>query len=254
MHPFIKTVLGRAGASALEKIAKADDGIESYLLPRAIVAWLNTLQKFEGFVPGTEDIPLLLHKTEHGWCGAISNQHQTYGWTNAPETHVAATICVFTGTPPGRPDLREVDLARLGQTVERLAKAQKVRGAGEGAAGMSLPAANIQPVPPEAVEDYNTKTPARELKVTLPGMKKLKKPKPAMKPLKVSKSQADSNCEVCGSKSFQGNEYVGCHCLKDLSKSVKTYPLPLNVGFRLEFGSGWGEDEVLTLAESLGIR
>jgi hypothetical protein len=81
--------------------------------------------------------------------------------------------------------------------------------------------------------------------VQMPGMAK-----PA-KAVKVSKSQSEHKCGLCGLAQFKGGAFRGCICFRDLAKSAKV--TPDGDGYTLEFkGQDWDEDAIQTLLEALG--
>lgn len=236
---FLTAVLGARGAAALQPLSKASPDLAAYVVPRAAVAWLQLTSDFEGALPGTDTI-CAFRKSEDGYTGILDD----YAFTSAPMEHLAAAVSVLLDAAPGRPDLRDLDLARLGKTIDALAKTQKKRGAG-GEAGTGVAAA---PIPPDAPEPPTSVAPPKPKPGKLP---KLAKPKKPVVPQKLALSVADSqkSCPVCRGTQFRGTEFRGCYCLRGLAKSVDVRLVA--TGFELTFGAGWDADTIAILRESL---
>ena len=61
----------------------------------------------------------------------------------------------------------------------------------------------------------------------------------------VSPMATTKSCQDCGLKFFKAEKYVGCLCLSDLAKHVKT--VKADSGLVLEFGKALDEDAILTI-------
>lgn len=247
VEAFLAAVLGPAGAAALAPLAKADAGLASYLPARAALAWLQVSDHEETFfLPGT-GVPCVLGKTEKGWDGNLDGIRLE----NASPTHVAAAILHVLDAAPGKPDLRDLDLARLGKTVDALAKAQAKRGGAAGA-DTGQPAAAIPPQQPEAPSPAQAKQ-VGQGDAGKP-QKKPKLPRPSVKPqalpkAKLSLSESRKPCGVCGQAQFSDGALRGCSCFKALCKSATARPVP--GGYEVSFGSGWTRDGILTFVEAV---
>lgn len=75
----------------------------------------------------------------------------------------------------------------------------------------------------------------------LPGVKQ----KPS---LSVTKSESNRKCRHCLRSQFTNNVFTGCICYAGLAKSTKT--IGTKDGYKIEFGSGWDQDAVLTIIKT----
>ena len=125
---FMAASLGADGAQALKKAAEREPRLDAILIPRAIVGWLTfaTEHEFEGAIPGVENSYVQFQKSEGGFSGSISLQDGIYGFESASVYHLAASIAMALGVAPSTldVDVRDTVLARLGKSVDTLAKAQ----------------------------------------------------------------------------------------------------------------------------------
>jgi hypothetical protein len=251
---FMTAVLGPSGAAALDSLAKASDDLAAFLLPRTAVAWLQGLPAGELYdgLPGVTT-RFLLAKTADTipvFSGVAAVGGTEYAFDDAPVEHVAAVIAVALGADPGSPDLREVDVARLGKTVDLLVKARK-KGGAEG--GTGLVAGPIAPEPPAAPTPTAPTAPKPQAAKTLKP-KAVKPPKPAAKmaagTLKLSEAEARHPCDTCQAPQFWGSAFMGCFCLRGLAKSSSVTKVA--GGYDLNLGEDWDDDAVLTLLEAVG--
>ena len=65
----------------------------------------------------------------------------------------------------------------------------------------------------------------------------------------VTKSESERKCPMCGRGHFANGKFVGCLCLSDLAKSVKT--APNGNGYSLTFKLGTDAESVLTILDAL---
>lgn len=244
---FLAAVLGRPGAALAKSLEGSDLG--AWLPARAALGWVQTAGEHGDTIPGTS-IPCSLVKGVVGWTGRLG----TYSFIEASDVHAAAAVAVHLNAVPGRPDLKDVDLARLGKTVDALVKAQKRRGAaGEGglsiAAAPQAPVAPVGAIPPggedKAAADQEKQAKAR--KIVLP---KISAKKPALPNIRVSKAEAQRACGLCACSQFNGDRFVGCLCFRALAKSVAVRATP-SEGYELTLGQGWDLDGALALNSSL---
>lgn len=240
---FLAAVLGARGAAALAPVVKAEPALEAFLLPRAAVAWLGTVTEHDGTIPGTAT-RLVLRKTARGLSGVV-DLGQPYAFVDAPVHHVTAALTVALGAAPGRPDLRDVELARLGKTVDALVKAGgKARGAEHGTGVHAKP---IAPEPPAAP------TPTAP---EAPGAKPRKKPKlprpPKTTEVKLTRTEATALCLTCRTRHrLEGTAWRPCHCLAGLSKAEARVAGDAVV---LVLGQDWDRDATITLLDVVGRR
>lgn len=125
---FMRAVLGRDGAEALSKAVTRTQELEHVLLPRTILAWLEVASRwdYEGEVPGVENTYLSFRKDEDGYTGSIKLDDGDYVFARASLAHVAASIAVALGADHERiaKSVRDIDLARIGKSIDLLAKAK----------------------------------------------------------------------------------------------------------------------------------
>lgn len=128
---FLEEVLGKDGAAALLKAVQRSPALASVLVPRAIIGWTMaaTAWGYSGKLPGT-DLEVGFHKSENPgrYGGSIqdSKSNGLYVFNDAPFHRIAAHIAVALEVPEVAPasGLKDLDLARLGKSIDALAKAQ----------------------------------------------------------------------------------------------------------------------------------
>ena len=130
-YRFLQAVLGEDGARALAKASARSREIEPALLPRAIMAWLGSagLGDYEGDIPGVPDTYLQFRKSEEGrFTGSVSIDRVVYTFKRASPLHLAASIAVAVGADQESlsPSLRDLDIQRLGKSLDTLVKARAV--------------------------------------------------------------------------------------------------------------------------------
>lgn len=127
---FMEGVLGANGARALFKAAERSAALKGALMPRTILAWLDlaTRYQYEGELPGVENTYFTFKKNEaQGFDGAVSIGEDVFSFEKATVYHVAGSIAAALGSEPGAVDgVKDLDLARLGRSIDLLAKAQVV--------------------------------------------------------------------------------------------------------------------------------
>ena len=127
---FLTAVLGTDGAGALVKAAERSADLEHALIPRTIMAWLLIAGRgdYEGSVPGIDDSYLAFRKSGEEYSGSIGIDDVVYTFESAPLLHVAAGIAVSLGADHERvsDSLRDLDLVRLGKSIDLLVKARIV--------------------------------------------------------------------------------------------------------------------------------
>jgi hypothetical protein len=243
---FFKEILGEQGASVMMQLAKTSKELGAYLTPRIIVSWLR--QSEYGAMPIPAGCPLTsLTKNGYGYSGTSNILGQDYSFKNSSEEHIAAVIAVASNQKIEPVEVKDVDLARLAKTIDLLCKialkAPNDQHERTQTASNIQPEEPIQPVLKQPAQNQ-TKTP---VKSRIP---KIKKPLVNIqKPLKVTKSESESLCLVCGGKMFQKGIFVGCTCFKPMAKSVKTSVS--GGGYLLTFDDEWDMDAHLALIGAL---
>jgi len=125
-HRFLNSILGSDGAQALTRAAERSKTLGNAILPRAILSWLGLAARFEheGEIPGNPNTFCVFRKSESGFSGSIKVGGELYTFTDASLYRVAAGIGVALGadTQPLSKELRDLDLVRLGKTLDALVK------------------------------------------------------------------------------------------------------------------------------------
>lgn len=247
---FLDSVLGTAGVDALTPLIKASPEIAAYILPRAVVAFINTI--LPGIATELPNCPVFLTKSNLGYSGVAELNGSEYAFSDADASHVAAVVSIALDAKPGRPNLKDVDLARLGKTIDALVKAQRRRH-GEASVGTGT---NAAPIPPEAPEPPVPTQTAEQKKTKRPRLPRPTKPgkKTETSTLRLSVSESLVPCQICGKKQMLGTSFVGCICFQALAKSVKVKVMDWGAGFELTLGPEWGPEGALTLRESMRKR
>lgn len=125
---FLIGVLGEDGANAFKKALSNGGSLQSAVVPRAIISWLDQAmvhESYSGTIPGLTQ-PLEFRKSEKGYTGTIGIGEARYTFKNATSYHVAAGIAVALGLEKTRIDsqTRDVTLQRLGKSIDVLVKAR----------------------------------------------------------------------------------------------------------------------------------
>lgn len=127
---FLEEALGKAGADALLKAVRRSPALASVLVPRAIIGWAMSAAawEYQGFLPGRNGYGVAFRKSEKPglYSGSITDGLNTETFTDATLYRVAAHLAVWLKAEPGPVDaqLKDLDLARLGKSIDTLAKAQ----------------------------------------------------------------------------------------------------------------------------------
>lgn len=259
---FLKSVLGEDGAVALKKAAERSAELENALVPRAILSWLGISARtdYEGELPGLDNTYLQFKKSEDLYSGSISIDDGIYNFDSATLYHLAASIAVSMGVDSDKvsSDVRDLDLARLGKSIDLLVKARVVTRELSKLKEEELdktdapgrPAKPREPIDAAPPDTSVVKTPPAS--PVLPGAKqpsipKIPKPKTARPTMKITKSQAESKCRICAMGQLKDGKFKGCMCVRDFAKSVKL--IKNDDGYTIEFKSGLGEEERLVLAD-----
>jgi hypothetical protein len=287
---FLKAVLGDDGAHALTKATERSAELGYALVPRTIMAWLHTARgEFEGEVPGVENTYVSFTKAEAGYTGSISIDDDLYKFADASEFRLIAAIAVALDLDQARGDVkpRDLDLERLGKSIDILAKAKmltrelvkkspsakgkdqnKEEESPDGGSSPEMEKAAAgpgpEPAPGRAHAPTSPKMPTPPTKVQPPAPKPkgtIRKPhtstpaKPvASYTVKLSQSETGRLCLECGLPQFKNGVFAGCMCFRELAKASKVVLVETD-GVTLELpGDAWDEDALSTLFEAVGRR
>ncbi len=277
-HRFLIATLGSDGAAALLKAAERSRPLGNAIIPRAILAWLGLAARFEhdGELPGNPGTHVIFRKSESGFSGTIRVNDETYTFQDANLYRVAAGIGVALGadSSPLSEELRDLDLVKLGRTLDALVVTGELRKTQLPKTGLRLDRAGIltdskilatanratrkAELPGQTAKPIQQQGPiAAEVPKKQPKQVQSNLPKkagavklPKTPSLKVGKSEARRLCEFCDRPQFKADKFIGCACLQDLAKSINT--TAFGDGYVLEFkGREWDEDSVRLLIQTL---
>ena len=275
---------------AVELAAARGLDLESALVPRAILAWLSTCSasEYEGEIPGIENTYLSFQKSENSYSGSITIGEDVYNFNRAELFHLASAVAVALGADNNTEGVRARDLEKLGKNLDLLAKAHHLTrvlakkdrcwdgyeptpGKAPYSKGSCRP---IKSSEKEEVDEDVEKTdlpamtarpiePAKQLSPKQPSKQRSKAPPPpSVKNLlpkipkvgttiKISKSESERLCHVCGIPQFKNESFRGCLCFRELAKKAKVENLSANYSITL---NGWDEDSIITFLETLGKK
>jgi hypothetical protein len=267
-YGFLVATLGEDGAQALAKAAERAPVLQAVLVPRAILAWLQNVEDFEGELPGVENSYLCFSKSENTYTGTVSLGDTAYGFEAATPLQLAASIGIALGVDADAldPSLKDVDLQRLGKSVDILVRARRTVADIRKAEPPGPAAAPQQQGKPEAAMPPIKQPRQADIKADT------KKPKtgiPAVKPktsigaqadlkadlgpqVKLTRAQAQRPCPVCAQQQFRGERLVGCLCFADLAKSAEA--VRTTEGYTVTFGSEWDAEGIEVFLEGLQGR
>jgi hypothetical protein len=269
-YGFLVATLGEDGAQALAKAAERAPVLQAVLVPRAILAWLQNVETFEGELPGVENSYVCFSKAENAYTGTVSVGDTAYGFEAATPLQLAASIGIALGVDADTldPSLKDVDLQRLGKSVDLLAKARKTvedlrvakaepPGPAAAPQKQGKPLEALPPIkqPRQADIKADTKKPksgitAAKTKTSIGGQADLK---PDLGPqVKLTRAQAQRPCPVCAQQQFRGERLVGCLCFQDLAKSADA--VRTTEGYTITFGSEWDAEGIEVFLEGLQGR
>lgn len=271
---FLRAVLGVDGASALKKAADRATELESAIVPRAIMAWLGVVARsdFEGSIPGVEDSYIDFEKNDAGlYDGTVAIGEGVFPFQNATVFHLAASVAMALGSNNEIDNrLKDVDLVRLGKSIDILAKATFLtkmdlsKGAPGPPHAPKLTGVPLAPVPgikqkEKAPKDAGGKKPPKppaeapkpkhvvpKSKVTIPKAKR-----PALKSFSMSERQSLRECPDCGLPLIKGGAFTGCVCFKELARYVSL--AKSETGLVISFRPEVDDDAVSVILETLGV-
>ncbi len=232
---FLAAILG-PGAAPIARVA-AEPVYAGYVVPRVVRAWLDAREGFSGNLPGT-GVGVSLRKTEAGWGGQVDVGGSAYRFSGKTVYHATAAISAALGAEFVPVQARDIDLARLGKTLDALVKAApRARGAGEAPGPAAKPADKIAPEEKNAPE---VRQPS--------GRRRLPIKPPAPVKLTMSEVEAAVPCKVCDQKQVRGGKWVGCSCVRGLEKGeVRRVP----AGYEVHL-TGWSDSDITVLHYAIG--
>jgi hypothetical protein len=259
-YRFMCGVLGEDGAKALTKAAERHSSLHGAILPRTIIAWLGISSQYEGELPGVDNTYISFTKSEGKYNGTISINDEIYPLSAASLFHTAAAVAVALGAAPKpEPALRDLDLAKLGKSIDLLAKAKVVAltlSKAEPPGPAHAPTKQDGPVEAQVPVKQSRiphPQPKRTATVAAPPVPKLRVRIPGLRPkLHIAKSQVDNECSACGGTQFKADRFAGCICFRDLAKSVSVKEQ--DGGYNLTFGADWDNDSIAVLIDALGVK
>ena len=128
---FLTEVLGEAGAKALRKASEHYPDLGKALLPRSILSWLSVQSRvtdtYDSSIPGVEGTKFTFSKSEKGFSGQVTVPGGLYEFTDATMFHVAGALAVaLEADLDATSRVRDIDVERLGKSIDLLAKAHLV--------------------------------------------------------------------------------------------------------------------------------
>ena len=299
---FLTAVLGIDGAEALCKAADISKELENAIVPRAIFAWVDTVGRysFEGAVPGIDNSYIAFTKSDKGFSGRVNISNEMYSFSNETVFNVGGAIACVLGMEHQElsKKLRDVDVERLGKTVDLLVRAHVVvlnlkeesseetseetseesstsseetseetseESSSDGEEGelekkgMESKGATAAPLAPAAAvapiatapKAPKATAPKASTKTASPSMGMPKATKPInTSTVKLTQSEANKKCDMCGESQLRDGELQGCHCLSGLFKNTEM--VETQEGFILRLSSDWDRAAVLTLMDIVG--
>lgn len=168
-YNFLRAVLGEEGATAIRKAVSTSPTFEHAVLPRTILGWLELADSFdyEGEIPGCADTYLAFSKSEGGFSGIVRLNNLDYQFEDASVVHVAASVAVSLGADPEQvaAGVRDLDIARLGKSIDLLIKArvaaeELAKAANKGAASKESKGKHAEPREPIEQAPHTAEQPA----------------------------------------------------------------------------------------------
>lgn len=261
---FLVSVLGKDGARAILKAADHSSGLKGAVVPRAIQAWLGSVKvEYSGEIPGVETSQIRFTKSEGLFTGHIAIGDEVFKLqkSTASQTLAAVAVALDLDKDIGAPSVRDIDLERLGKSLDVLVKAralnkeiekekeelekEELEKATEAPGPSAAPIPPKSPIPPEPTQPKV----APETPPT-PKAKTARAPKPVSSVLRVTKAEADNCCPLCGGVQFRNETFTGCLCFRDLAKTAKVVTWGPQI--TLNLGEDWDQDAISTLLSTLG--
>ena len=274
---FLLGLLGVYGASAIKKAEELHPSLGSVIVPRCAVAWVRCFRHtgYAGDIPGIQNTRIVFNKSEKGYEGEIKFQNNaSYSFKDVSEYHVAACVVTALGLEEEAvSDVKSIEVARLAKSLDLLVKAHTIneeaeqkaiqrlkliRDAAKGVtaklrkkdkdpAGTGSAAKPQAPTPPAAPTAEQPSTMKPIAAVTAPAAKGTSS-KPKSTAMKLSEKDIVKVHKDCGTKLFKGEHFVGCICIRDLAKNVKTKKVGTEFFIDL---SKLDAEEAITVRESI---
>ncbi len=238
---FLTAVLGSDGSGALMKAVERSAVLEYALVPRTILAWIQSGSEHDGELPGIE----------------------------------GSFACFALGIEPDQAptDLRDLDLERLGKSIDAIAKLRFVtrtlEKSDEPEETEKEPCPICGSVADETCEHKVKKEELEKGAAAAPQAPKPPKPpaaagsapKPSLpktpKPpttIKMTKAEVARVCSACGLGQFKDGKFHGCICFRAMNKAVKVTPVDAG-GFNIELDPRvWDKGDVVTFLEAVGRK
>lgn len=125
---FLIEVLGPEGAKALAKAASRHEYLARTLVPRTILAWLGAVPHFEGEIPGLEGGSFSFQKSESGFTGSVKLSDGNYEFKDTTIFYVAGAVAAAMELEDlAFGNARNVELERLGKSIDLMAKVNLVK-------------------------------------------------------------------------------------------------------------------------------
>jgi hypothetical protein len=251
---FLEKILG-PDYKALLPLLKTN--LEGVVVARSTVAWLK-----EAPLGDLSCGVLLLSKSETGVTGVIEFEGSDYMFSDASPEHAAAAITLSLGVTLEKNVIKDLNLAKLGKTIDLMVKSiNKKKSVDEPEIGRfaqpikpKLPEPVLRQIPQIKTKGRVTSIPNTQPQQLKPDPRAIQPPltpiKPGLPKIKLSEKEMGKKCGVCGKAQVSDKKFVGCSCLKGLSKSVKSHLIP--DGLLLSFGGDWDKESVVTLLEMVG--
>lgn len=123
---FLTSVLGPSGAKALSKALDRSPQLAHALVPRTILSWVGLACRlgYSGTVPGT-DVQVSFTKSTAGYDGTVDD----FSLQSASIYQLSSALALALGVRPSEApkQLKDLDLARLGKSIDLLVKYNTVR-------------------------------------------------------------------------------------------------------------------------------
>jgi hypothetical protein len=251
---FLEKILG-PDYKALMPLLKTN--LEGVIVARSTVSWLR-----ESPLGDLNCGVLLLSKSETGITGVIEFDGSDYLFTDATPEHAAAAITLSLGVTLEKDVIKDLNLAKLGKTIDLMIKSiNKKKGVDEPEVGKfaqpikpKLPEPALRQIPQIKTRGRITSIPNTQPQQLKPDPRAIQPPllpiKPGLPKIKLSEKEMGRKCDVCGRAQVSDKKFVGCSCLKGISKSVKSQLVA--GGLLLELGTDWDNEAALTLLEMVG--
>lgn len=127
---FLREVLGADGAEALLKAVRRSPQLDAVLVPRAILSWTMSAASwgYQGHIPGVAGSAVTFKKSETPglFSGSLNAYGMTVSFSDSTLYRLAAHVSEVLQAAPSPTDkrLRNLDIARLGKSIDVLVKAQ----------------------------------------------------------------------------------------------------------------------------------